>query len=77
MSSGINIDNLHEKEVVSLMLDPPRLVSSLADALSSITFRRMDDFCFLPRSDQGQVWQSGTITTATFYADGCELSQSV
>lgn len=77
MSSGINFDKLHEKEVVSLMLDPPRPVSSLADTLSSIGFRRMDDFCYLPRRDQGSVWQSETVTTATFYAVGSELSQYV
>ena len=77
MSSGIKFDKLHEKEVVSLMLDPPRLVSSLANSLSSIGFRWMDDFCYLPRRDQGSIWQSETITTATFHAVGAELSQYV
>jgi hypothetical protein len=77
MNTGINLDKLHEKEVVSLMLDPPRLASSLTDTLSSIGFRRMDDFCYLPRSDQRSVWQSETVITATFHAVGSELSQNV
>ncbi len=75
MSSGINFDKLHEKEVVSFRPHEPLRVSALADTLMSVGFRTMDDFCFFPRSDQRSAWQSDTVTTATFFFDGSELSQ--
>jgi hypothetical protein len=75
MSSGINLDKLHEKEVVSLRLDQAQKVSSLTDSLASIGFRKSDDFCFFPRVDRGPAWQSDTVTTATFYLGDSELCQ--
>jgi hypothetical protein len=75
MSTGINLDKLHEKEVVSLRLYQSQRVSALADSLASIGFTKSDDFCFFPRADRGPAWQSETVTTATFYLGDSELCQ--
>lgn len=74
MSNGINLSKLHESESVTLLLSSPLHPKSIAQTLGAIGFEYCDDFCFLPRSDTAEQWQSSNIATVTFFQGDTEVN---
>ena len=73
MNEGINVSRLHESENVILRLAIPSAPTVISRALTKLGFKPHDDFCFMPRGDTAEPWQTDQLAAVTFFKGDTEL----
>lgn len=71
--SGINLNNLHESESFSILLDSPSKLDAIYKILKSLGGVPYDDFIEFPRLDAVQSWQSSNIANVTLLSNETPL----
>ena len=72
----IDLSKVHEKEVLDLVSPIALSLKSVAPVLNSLGFSFQDDFAELMRSDSLPPWQSESLASCTFFANGNPIDPS-
>jgi hypothetical protein len=71
--SMIDLRKVHEIERFDLASRTSLSWQSVQPALANLGFTFMDDFAELMRSDRSQPWQSASVASCTFFAEGKQV----